>query len=64
MINLSYKGNKKGLMEYIGEQICEFCHGEGILYFLEMDQGGNWADTGMKTCQCKLIEPDYDSENN
>lgn len=56
MIDLSYIGTPRGLMKYIGEQICEDCLGEGVLYFMEQDKDGHFADTGMKTCHCQMRE--------
>jgi DNA-directed RNA polymerase subunit M/transcription elongation factor TFIIS len=56
MIELSYIGSPKGLMDYIGSQICEYCYGNGVVYFMEQDRDGNWADTGVKTCQCQMID--------
>jgi hypothetical protein len=63
MIELSYVGTKKGLMEYIGREICEDCLGEGVLYFMESDGEGHYADTGMKTCRCQLPEEEYDNQD-
>ena len=54
MINLSYKGSPRGLMEYIGREICKDCLGNGVLYFMEQDKDGHYANTGMKTCHCQM----------
>jgi len=56
MINLSYKGSPRGLMEYIGKEICKDCLGAGVLYFYERDRDGHLADTGMKTCHCQMSD--------
>jgi hypothetical protein len=62
MINLSYEGSPKGLLEYIGREICEHCFGEGVLYFMERDRDGHFADTGMKTCYCRIQDRDRSDE--
>lgn len=62
MIELSYVGSPRGLMEYIGNEICEHCHGVGVVYFMEQDSDGHYADTGMKTCVCQLREEEYDNQ--
>ena len=67
MIDLSYVGNKKGLMNYIGEQICEDCLGEGVVYESVLYTGDNLPPGGMydfepRTCHCRMIEPEYESE--
>lgn len=54
MIELSFVGKPKDLMRYIGEQICEECLGEGVVYFMEQDNDGNFANTGVKTCYCRM----------
>lgn len=54
MINLRYEGKARGLMEYIGREICPDCLGEGVLYFMESDGEGHYADTGMKACHCQM----------
>lgn len=57
MISLSFIGSPKGLMEYIGEQICEFCLGEGEVSTDERDTDGNWqCGVGTKKCVCQLKE--------
>lgn len=56
VFELSYAGTPKGLMQYIGEQICEDCWGEGVVYFMESDGEGHYTDTGVKTCQCQMID--------
>ena len=56
MLDLSYIGTPAGLLNYIGSEICEECHGEGVRYFFEQDRDGHWADTGVKTCYCRMIE--------
>jgi hypothetical protein len=56
MLNLSFKGSPQNLMKYINSKICEFCYGDGVLYFMESDREGHYTDTGMKTCQCQMVE--------
>ncbi len=56
MLELSFAGTSAGLRKYIGELICEFCWGNGEVYFMEMDNDGNWANTGVRTCDCQLKE--------
>lgn len=56
MINLSYQGSPRGLMNYIGFEICENCYGEGLVKFYERDSSGNLADTGIKACFCQKVE--------
>ncbi len=60
MINLAFKGSPRELMDYIGKQICEDCYGKGILYFMEQDSDGHYANTGVKTCPCQLIITDFE----
>ncbi len=56
MPDLYFVGSPKDLMEYIGREICELCLGEGVRYFYERDSSGNFSDTGMETCRCRLSE--------
>lgn len=56
MLDLFFIGSPRGLMEYIGKQICEDCLGSGVVYFMEQDREGNFSDTGMKTCLCRMQE--------
>ena len=62
MVELSFIGNKKGLMNYIGSEICEMCLGTGECSVPEMDSDGYWSDTGTRKCECKLVEEEYDNQ--
>lgn len=67
MINLSFEGTPAGLMKYIGEEICEFCLGEGVVYQSVLYHGDNLAPGGMydfepRTCQCRIMEQDNEEE--
>ena len=53
METLSFKGTPSELMEYIGEQICEYCHGIGEVYILQMDSDGLMSDTETEPCECQ-----------
>lgn len=63
MIEIQYKGNIRGLFKVIGEEICEFCLGEGEVSTDERDRDGNWErGVGTQRCICQLSEPDYGDE--
>lgn len=61
MIELSYEGSPKGLMEYIGNEICEFCHGEGVVTTMGYvyNNEPHMAPIEEQVCICKRRE-DYD----
>lgn len=65
IFELRYVGTPKGLLDYIGEQICEFCYGEGEVTTMESVWAGepHYAPIGTQKCVCQLSEPDYDPDN-
>jgi len=64
LFEMAFVGSPKGLMEYIGKAICEYCHGTGLMKVSVHFHGYNLAPDGMyeyedRVCLCKLPEPDY-----
>lgn len=64
-ISLSYVGDKNGLLRYIGEQICEYCFGEGEVDTLDYVYANepHQAYVGTRKCICQVSEPDYDDQD-
>lgn len=52
MPELSYVGNKKGLLEYIGREMCEDCYGEGIKHFYRRTSDG-LLEPDIESCHCE-----------
>lgn len=66
VFEMSYSGSPRGLMNYIGEAICEHCHGEGVVTSMGFVYAGepHMAPIEERVCECQLSEPDYDNQDN
>lgn len=52
-------------MDYIGDEICEYCHGTGEVSTMEAVYPGepHMANIGIRKCICQISEPDYEPED-
>lgn len=55
MLNLSYIGDKEGLLEYIHDHTCNcsICKDEGRVEVMGDGANFEWDVVGFKTCECK-----------
>jgi len=55
VFKLEYVGSPAGLMEYLADQICEYCGGTGEIIFMERVYPGepHEAFIGSKPCECQ-----------
>jgi len=62
MINLNYIGSPRGLMEYIGKEICEDCWGTGEVTTMEKVYPGeeHMAPIGSQPCHCQRRDDESD----